>query len=119
MERDLARHQVCGLIARKWQQERPRTVSAEIDSLIELATDLYLNLANVLEAYNASPFDRPDLPLDLARTAEEARAIQAARVSITEFLRSGLTPLDIRNFLNDNQPEDNSPMLGGDRRQTK
>lgn len=81
-----------------------------------LATDLFLNLANVLEAYNMSPFERPDLPVAMARSVEEARAIQEARLAIADYMRYPLEPFNIKAFLRDDEPKDNAPRLGGDRK---
>jgi len=121
MDRNLAEYQVKGMVARKWRERRPATTVDEIDIVIDIATELYQTLANVLEAYNSSPFSRPDLPMAMARNVEEQQALEEARFKIAEFMRyPGEDPFNLKAFLKkDETPEDNSPMLGGDRKNRK
>lgn len=121
MDRHIAEYQVKGMVARKWRERKPATMVDEIDVVIDIAIELYQTLGNVLEAYNSSPFSRPDLPMAMARNVEEQQALEEARFKIAEFMRyPGEDPFNLKDFLRkDDTPQDNSPRLGGDRKQTK
>lgn len=114
IRRNYAHHQVCRMLARRWHEKPAENVSQQLDEAIELATDLYMRLSAVVDAYNQAggPGHPADLPVAMALTPREREEIQRSRELILQYLNNDFSLWPPESLV---VKEDNSPQLGGER----